>query len=162
MTEQAQAVVKLLKDREIKFDIVEHNAVYTIDEMLELNLPNQDAIAKNLFIRDDKKKNYYLLVIREDKRVNLKSLRDKLGSRPLTFASENDLSKILGLTKGAVTPFGILNDEERKVKVIFDESFCETLIGVHPNDNTATVWLDSSDLIYIIEQHGNSIEFMEM
>ena len=162
MTEQAQAVIKFLKDRKIEFDIVEHNAVYTIDEMLELNLPNPDAIAKNLFIRDDKKKNYYLIVIREDKRVQLKSLREKLGSRPLTFASENDLSKILGLTKGAVTPFGILNDEERKVKVIFDESFRETLIGVHPNDNTATVWLDSSDLISIIEQHGNSIEFMEM
>lgn len=162
MTKQAQAVVKLLKDREIKFDIVEHNAVYTIDEMLELNLPNQDAIAKNLFIRDDKKKNYYLLVIREDKRVPLKSLREKLGSRPLTFASENDLSKILRLTKGAVTPFGILNDEECKVKVIFDESFHEALIGVHPNDNTATVWLNSSDLISIIEQHGNSIEFMEI
>lgn len=162
MTEQAQAVITFLKHREIKFDIVEHNAVYTIDEMLELNLPNPDAIAKNLFIRDDKKKNYYLLVIREDKRVQLKALREKLGSRPLTFASENDLSKILGLTKGAVTPFGILNDEERKVKVIFDESFRETLIGVHPNDNTATVWLNSSDLISIIEQHGNSIEFMEM
>ena len=162
MTEQAQAVIKFLKDRKIEFDIVEHNAVYTIDEMLELNLPNPDAIAKNLFIRDDKKKNYYLVVIREDKIVQLKSLREKLGSRPLTFASENDLSKILGLTKGAVTPFGILNDEECKVKVIFDESFREALIGVHPNDNTATVWLNSSDLVSIIEQHGNSIEFMEM
>ena len=69
---------------------------------------------KNLFLRDDKKRHYYLVVVKKDKAVDLKGLRALLGSRPLSFASEQDLSRCLGLPKGAVTPLGILNDEYAK------------------------------------------------
>uniref|UniRef100_UPI0020796221 YbaK/EbsC family protein n=1 Tax=Clostridium sp. ZBS2 TaxID=2949976 RepID=UPI0020796221 len=131
-------------------------------EMMELNLPDTDVIAKNLFVRDDKKRNYYLLVIRNEKKVNLKKLKEKICSRPLSFASENDLNSILGLSKGSVTPLGIINDDERKVKVILDNTFNESLIGIHPNENTATIWLNVVDLVRIIKQHGNSVEFIEI
>lgn len=66
---------------------------------------------------------------------------------------------LLGLIPGAVTPLGILNDSERKVKFFLDEELVNGgLIGVHPNDNTATVWLKTTDLVYIIKEHGNDIE----
>ena len=162
MTERAQAVLTLLRDRKIQFDIVEHDTVYTIDEMLRLNLPHAEAVAKNLFLRDDKKRNYYLLVVREEKKVDLKALKEKIVTRPLSFASEGDLNQLLGLTKGSVTPFGILNDEDRRVKVLIDQSFWESLIGVHPNENTATVWMHIADLAEILEEHGNSVEFVEI
>jgi len=162
MTERAQAVLTLLRDRKIQFDIVEHDPVYTIDEMLRLNLPHAEAVAKNLFLRDDKKRNYYLLVVREEKKVDLKALKEKIVTRPLSFASEGDLNQLLGLTKGSVTPFGILNDEDRRVKVLIDQSFWESLIGVHPNENTATVWMHIADLAEILEEHGNSVEFVEI
>ena len=162
MTERAQAVLTLLGDRKIQFDIVEHDPVYTIDEMLRLNLPHAEAVAKNLFLRDDKKRNYYLLVVREEKKVDLKALKEKIVTRPLSFASEGDLNQLLGLTKGSVTPFGILNDEDRRVKVLIDQSFWESLIGVHPNENTATVWMHIADLAEILEEHGNSVEFVEI
>ena len=60
--------------------------------------------------------------------------------------------KLLGLTAGSVTPLGVLNDEERKVTVFLDRDFFEEsgLIGVHPNDNTATVWLKAEDLVRLI------------
>lgn len=66
---------------------------------------------------------------------------------------------ILGLKAGSVTPFGILNDEKRRVKVFLDKSFLESpgLIGIHPNENTATLWLKVEDLIQIIEKHGNEV-----
>ena len=162
MTEQAQSILDLLKDRDISFQVVEHNPVYTIDEMLQLNLPNPEAIAKNLFVRDDKKRNYYLIVAREEKRVELKSLRKKIDARPLTFASETDLNEILSLSRGAVSPFGILNDKEKKVKVILDQSFQDSLMGIHPNDNTATVWVHTADLAALLTEHGNSVEFVEI
>lgn len=162
MTERAQAVLTLLRDRKIQFDIVEHDPVYTIDEMLRLNLPHAEAVAKNLFLRDDKKRNYYLLVVREEKKVDLKALKEKIVTRPLSFASEGDLNQLLGLTKGSVTPFGILNDEDSRVKVLIDQSFWESLIGVHPNENTATVWMHIADLAEILEEHGNSVEFVEI
>lgn len=160
MTSPKQYVLNILQDNNIAFDIVEHKAIYTIAEMENLHLPNADAIAKNIFIRDDKKRNYYLFVVNNDKRINLKDIKNKLASRPLTFASENDLKTILGLNKGAVTPLGILNDEERKVQVFIDEVFRDTKIGVHPNENTATLWLRTKDLIAIIRQHENPVAFM--
>ena len=67
--------------------------------------------------------------------------------------------KLLELTAGSVTPLGVLNDEERKVTVYLDKDFFDEpgLIGVHPNDNTATVWLKAEDLVRMIEEHGNMI-----
>ena len=75
MTEQAQAVLTLLRERGIPFDVAEHVPVYTIEEMLSLHLPDAGSVAKNLFLRDDKRRNYYLLVIREEKTADLKALR---------------------------------------------------------------------------------------
>ena len=67
--------------------------------------------------------------------------------------------KVLGLAAGSVTPLGVLNDEERKVTVFLDRDFFDEpeMIGVHPNDNTATVWLKTEDLVRLIEDHGKRI-----
>lgn len=81
-----------------------------------MDIPYPEADAKNLFVRDDKKRNYYLITVKGDKKVDLKEFRKKNNTRPLRFASENDLMDILGLIPGAVTPLGILNDEERKCR----------------------------------------------
>ncbi len=71
---------------------------------------------------------------------------------------------IMGLIPGAVTPFGLLNDDERRVQFFIDKEFDMegALIGVHPNDNTATIWLKVSDLLKIIEEHGNRVHIMEI
>ena len=111
LSEQAQTVLSVLQTAHIEYHVKEHIPVYTIDEMSALHLPDGEAVAKNLFIRDDKKRTYYIVVIRQEKTANLKALRQTLGSRPLSFASEDDLWKYLKLTKGAITPLGALNDE---------------------------------------------------
>ena len=90
----------------IDYEVVNHTAITTIEEMSGLALPNADRIAKNLFLRDDKKRQYYLLVVRNEYRVNLKELKLILKSRPLSFASEEDLNRYLSLKSGAVTPLG--------------------------------------------------------
>lgn len=77
MSKKSKEVYDFLNRMEIKFKFIEHKEVYTIDDMMELNLPDTDVIAKNLFVRDDKKRNYYLLVIRQEKKVNLKKLKEK-------------------------------------------------------------------------------------
>lgn len=71
----------------------------------------------------------------------------------------DELADILGLIPGAVSPFGLLNDAEKKVVFYIDAAFKEGsgLIGIHPNDNTATVWLRAEDLIMIIQEHGNEV-----
>lgn len=154
-----QEVYDFLTSRGIEYEVTEHGSVFNMEEMSHVELPHPEADAKNLFVRDDKKRNYYLITVRGDKRVDLKKFREEHSTRQLSFASENDLMSLLGLIPGAVTPFGILNDSEKKVKFFLDEELVnDGLIGVHPNDNTATVWLKTTDLIDIITEHGNEVE----
>ena len=154
-----QEVYDFLTSRGIEYEVTEHGAVFNMEEMSHVELPHQEADAKNLFVRDDKKRNYYLITVRGDKRVDLKKFREEHSTRQLSFASENDLMSLLDLIPGAVTPLGILNDSEKKVKLFLDEELLKCgLIGVHPNDNTATVWLKTTELIDIITEHGNEVE----
>lgn len=154
-----EEIYEYLDSLNIKYEKNEHKAVYNMAELAEVELPHPEADAKNLFIRDDKKKNYYLISIKGDKKADLKTFRQKQGTRPLSFASENDLENILKLKPGSVTPLGLLNDKENKTVLYLDSDFVSpnSIIGVHPNDNTATVWLKTDDLIKIVESHGNKV-----
>lgn len=159
-----QDIYNYLKEKNIRHEITEHEAVYNMEEMSLIELPYPEADGKNLFVRDDKKRNYYLITVRGDKRVNLKEFRKKNQTRALSFATEEDLESILGLKAGSVSPFGLLNDDERKVWFFIDKSFFENrhLIGVHPNENTATVWLKAEDLVELIKDHGNEVSIVEI
>ena len=154
-----QETYDFLTDNGVEYEITEHEAVYNMEELDAVDLPYPGDDAKNLFVRDDKKRNYYLITVKGDKRVDLKEFRKTYGTRPLRFASEESLMSIMKLISGAVTPLGILNDDDRVVEFYIDEDFLagSGRIGVHPNDNTATVWLQASDLIKLIEDHGNNV-----
>ncbi len=157
-----QEVIDFLKRKGIAFTITEHEPVYTIEEMLERKIPNPETIAKNLFIRDDKKRNYYLVSVREDKHVNLKQFQEEQGTRRLSFASEADLEKILGLGRGAVTPLGLLNDSQKITRFYLDQDLADGEISVHPNENTATVKLRTRDLLVLLEENGTKIHIVKM
>lgn len=159
-----QDVYDYLKPKNIWYEITEHKAVYNMEELSEIDIPYPEYDAKNLFIRDDKKRNYYLITVKGNKRVNLKEFKNKNNTRSLSFASEKDLMDILGLKSGSVTPFGLLNDKECKVQFFIDKDFFKDkhIIGIHPNDNTATIWLKVEDLISIIKEHGNQVNVIEL
>ena len=159
-----QEIYAYLKESNIPYEITEHKAVYNMEELCEVGLPYPDRDAKNLFVRDDKKRNYYLITVKGGKRVNLKEFRKAHETRPLTFASPEDLMAIMKLIPGAVTPLGLLNDDELKVKFFLDRDLYggSGIIGVHPNDNTATVWLKTADLEGIIKAHGNDFEAVSL
>lgn len=154
-----QQIYDYLQENSIWHEITEHKAVYNMAELAEVPCPYPEADAKNLFVRDDKKQNYYLITVKGEKRVNLKAFRKAQGTRNLSFASAEDLLERLALIPGAVTPLGVLNDETRSVQVFLDQDFLQEpgLVGVHPNENTATVWLKTDDLIRIIREHGNEV-----
>lgn len=125
--------------------------------MLECNLPYPEIIAKNLFIRDDKKRNYYLIMVQEDKKSNLKKFQEQFDTRKLSFVSENDLMSILGLVKDSITLFGLLNNEEYKVQFYIGKKFSDVKLGIHQLENTAIIWISGKDLIKIINEYENQI-----
>lgn len=159
-----QETYDYLTQKGIEYEVTEHKAVFNMAELDEVKLPYPECDAKNLFVRDDKKRNYYLITVKGNKRVNLKEFRKQNGTKPLTFASPEDLLAIMGLTPGSVTPLGVLNDTELKVHAFIDKDFLAEpqIIGVHPNDNTATVWLKAEDLIRLMREHGNTVDAVEL
>ena len=146
----------------VDYEVTEHEAVFNMEELKTVELPYPEADAKNLFVRDDKKRNYYLITVKGDKRVDLKQFQKDQGTRKLSFASADDLMRIMKLIPGAVTPLGLLNDEEQKVTLFLDADFDGGLVGVHPNDNTATVWITAAELIRVIEEHGNKVNVVKI
>lgn len=148
-----------LDEHNIEYEITEHKAVFNMEELDSVDLPYPEWDAKNLFVRDDKKRNYYLITVKGDKRVDLKEFRKQQGLRALSFASAEDLLAIMQLTPGSVSPLGLLNDAEHRVHFYLDTEFTGNKIGVHPNDNTATVWMQADDLMEIIQKHGNAAEY---
>ena len=146
----------------VDYEVTEHEAVFNMEELKAVELPYPEADAKNLFVRDDKKRNYYLITVKGDKRVDLKQFQKDHGTRKLSFASADDLMHIMKLIPGAVTPLGLLNDEEQKVTLFLDADFDGGLVGVHPNDNTATVWITAAELIRVIEEHGNKVNVVKI
>ena len=157
-----QETYQYLAHHGVLYEVTEHAAVFNMEELDAVDLPYPEADAKNLFVRDDKKRNYYMITVKGDKRVNLKEFRKAHGLRNLSFASSEDLMRITGLIPGAVTPLGLLCDEERIVTLYVDAAFTGGLVGIHPNDNTATVWLRAEDLIGLIRDHGNEVHVTEI
>ena len=154
-----EEIYKYLEDRKIWFIHYEHQPVYNMQDLDKLDFKYKDNDEKNLFVRDDKRNNYYLITVKGMKKVDLKSLKKEQNTRNLTFANKEELNDILGLIPGAVSPFGILNDNNLKVKFFIDNELLndDNIIGIHPNDNTATIFMHTSDLINIIKEHGNEV-----
>ena len=147
---EIRKVLDVLDNAGIRYRMVSHDPVYTIEEMERLHLDADAEIAKNLFLRDARGKRHFLVVLCSCKTVDLKALRGQLGTSALSFASEDRLKRFLGLEKGA-----------RSVEVLFDRDLAGLpSLGVHPNRNTATVFLAFSDLESLIRSHGNSVSFV--
>ena len=138
-----QDLYALLRARNIPYEETAHPAVWSMEELHALCLPGEERILKNLFLRDDKKRRYYLVAIDGGRTADLKALRRTLDSRPLRFADAADLERLLGLLPGQVTPLGALRAPAGTVTVVLDASLRGRTVGVHPLENTATTFLRS-------------------
>lgn len=163
INELSQKVFNTLDELKIDYSVVDHPPAFDMADLESLNIDKKNEVVKNLFVMDEKKQRFLLIVAQKDRRVNLKDVKTKLGSKPLRFASDDFLMEYMGLTKGAVSPFGILNDEGKKVEVFIDSDlrFYEK-IGIHPNVNTQTVWIAPKDLEKLVKAHGNKFLYLNL
>lgn len=158
-----EKALKKLDELNIKYRLIDHPPVYTIEEMENLNLEEKGHIVKNLFLKNSNGKKHYLVVLKGDKKADLKSIRHQIESTALSFASEERLKKHLDLLKGAVTPLGIINDEQHCVNIVIDKDLRnQNIIGVHPNVNTSTVFINYNDMIKFINNFGNEILYVNI
>lgn len=161
--DESAAVFNRLDSLGIEYERIDHPAVYTMEEMYSLGIFNKGIIGKNLFLRDAKGKRHFLVFVYGDKHVSLAGIQEKLNISRCSFGSPERLYKYLGLTKGAVSPLGVVNDKNADVEFIIDREFIGCpCVGVHPNRNTSTLWMSFDSLEKVIKANGNRISFTDI
>lgn len=143
----------VLKKLEISYEEIEHDKVMSVEEAKQIENMIDGIGSKSLFLKD--KRNYYLIILEENKRADIKELASIIGCNKLSFASSERLREVLDLEEGSVTPFGIINDNENKVTLLIDKDLVDKKILFHPNVNTKTLSISYSDLIKFIEYENN-------
>ncbi len=135
---------------------VTHPPLHTVEESRALRGEIPGAHTKNLFLKD-KKDALFLVVALEDASIDLKRLHQRIGAAGrLSFGKAELLSETLGVTPGAVTPFGLINDDPPRVAVILDAALMANgTINCHPLVNTATTTIGSADLLAFIRATGH-------
>ena len=156
-------VLQILKSLGIEYVIHEHPAVYTVAEAEQYYGDVKGGKSKNLFLRNKNKSNYYLVILEGSKRLDLDALKATLNESKLSFASPEELKEFLGLTPGSVSPFGLINDKEKRVKVVIDEGLWgHERLHYHPNINTATLELSRDDFKKFLDSCGNTVTFSKI
>ena len=134
---------------------VEHPPVFTVEEAKALRGNLAGHHIKNLFLRN-KKEEMWLVVALEDRAVDLKRLGEALGAGRLSFGSPDRLRRHLGVEPGSVTPFALVNDEARVVRLALDRGLSEGgPVNAHPLVNTMTTAIALEDLLRLFEATGH-------
>jgi Ala-tRNA(Pro) deacylase len=151
-----------LRELEITTETIEHPPVYTVEQAQQHREGLRGGFSKNLFLRNKKGK-MWLVVAEESAPIDLKTLGRGLGAGPFSFASPARLERYLGVTPGAVTPFGLINDTEGVVRVVLDKRL-EALdpLNFHPLDNARTTAISPRDLLRFIEATGHPCDLVDL
>lgn len=152
-------IFEVLTKLNINYEVISHEAVYTVEQAKKIKHQLSGIGCKNLFIKD-KNKNYYLLILEENKKADFKTIEKAISTKGLTFASTEELKNILNLEPGSVTPLSIINDKDNKVLLIFDKDLKNNRILCHPNVNTKTLSLEFKDLERLIDYTKHKYIFL--
>lgn len=136
---------------------VTHPPLYTVADSQALRGEIDGAHTKNLFLRD-RKDRHFLLTVGEEAQIDLKTIHHVIGaSGKVSFGKAEQMLAWLGVTPGAVTAFGVVNDTEGKVTIIFDEALMRhDVINAHPLTNEATTSIARDDLLRFVEATGHA------
>lgn len=150
-----EALLTVLKELGIEHSFHAHRAVFTVAESEEVDAAIPGTHCRNLFLRDDKKNNF-LVVLQNATQVDIKKLPALIGSKKLSFGSADRLWEYLGVKPGSVCPYSIVNDTGNNVKICLDKSMMETdIVNFHPLKNTMTIGVKPADLIRFVEHCGH-------
>jgi Ala-tRNA(Pro) deacylase len=144
---------------------VDHAPVFTVEESKELRGQLPGGHVKNLFLRN-KKEEMWLVTVEESKRVDLKALGEKLtgatgGAAKLSFGSADRLMQYLGVIPGAVTPFAVINDKGKAVRMVLDEDLLRhEVVHAHPLVNFKATALAPKDLLRFLEAEAHPAQLI--
>ena len=147
-------LIDLLKNRNYKFEIHQHDALFTVEDSKNLRGKIGGAHTKNLFLKN-KKDEYFLLTCEETDKIELKKISKSLGFGNISFAKEERLDQYLKIKPGSVSPFALLNDENHIVNFYLEQTLYESkFVNFHPLINTFTITIETKRFIeFMIENN---------
>ncbi|MDY6326035.1 MAG: prolyl-tRNA synthetase associated domain-containing protein [Bacteroidales bacterium] len=154
---------ELLEKLGIEYEYIEHPEAPTIEIAKQYWAGHDAKHCKNLFFRNHKGNRHYLVILDCDCSMDIHSIEKRLHQGKLSFASEQRLSKYLGVKPGSVTPFGLINDEEHHVTLFIDRKLQEAdKLSFHPCVNTASLIVSRQDFIKFVEHTTNPYEWIDV
>lgn len=161
--QRRQRVFEFLDAHAIRYTWYEHPEAPTCEIALRYCRDDGARHCKNLFFRNHKGDRHYLVCFDAGQRLAIRDLELRLHQGKLSFASEQRMERLLGLKPGSVSPFGLINDAERHVRLFLDSRLrdCE-LLAFHPNDNRATVVIKQAEFARYLAAVGNPCEYLEL
>ena len=141
----------------------DHPPLYTVADSQALRGAIPGGHTKNLFLKD-KKDNFFLVTVDEEASVDLKQIHQLIGAASrVSFGKPEALLELLGVTPGAVTVFGLINDSSAKVKLVLDSALMENaVINAHPLTNEATTSIANADLLRFVEATGHDAVILKV
>ena len=141
-------VYDFLDALEVEYQRVDHEAAMTMDVCDEIDRALQAVICKNLFLCNRQETDFYLLMIPGSKKFKTKDLSAQIHSARLSFAKEEYMEEFLDITPGSVSVMGLMNDKEKRVKLLMDEDVVNSMyIGCHPCINTSSLRIKTEDMM---------------
>ena len=156
-------VEEKLKELGIEFEIVEHELALTNEQADSFIEGIEGVRTKTMFLTNKKKTDYYLLIMDDKKRLNMDLFGDIVQSKRIKMASPDSLNEKMTLPPGVVSPFGLLNNKEKDIKVYFDrEIMSEKRMSFHPNTNEKTIFIETTDLTKFIEEMSYEVNIIDL
>lgn len=145
---QEAAAFALLEKLRISYTRVSHDPAGTMELCEGISRALGVPVCKNLFLCNRQKTDFYLLTLPPDKPFHTKDLSHQIGSARLSFAPEEDLLRLLGVTPGSATVLGLMNDRDHRVRLLMDREIYESeYVSCHPCINTGTLKIRTADLL---------------
>ena len=156
-TPREQRVYELLDRLGIAYEYVDHPPAMTMEDCLEIDRILDAVICKNLFLCNRQQTQFYLLMLREDKRFRTAEVSKEIGSARLSFGPKEYMERCLDLSPGSVSVLGLMNDSGSRVQLLMDEDILRgEFFGCHPCVNTTSLRLRVSDLTdRILKEFGH-------
>ncbi len=157
-----KVVYKVFNELNITFVVHEHPPVYTVEEAQRYASQIEGMHCKNLFLRNKKGSQHYLLTSKHDRSIKLDYVAKSLGEKHLSFASEERLFRYLGVKTGSVSPLALINDKDLGTILLIDNSFqSKPKLNFHPNVNDKTVTISFEDFMKFINHCGNRFHIFQ-
>ena len=157
-----QQVANKLQELGITFDVVEHPPAFTTEQADSYIEGMEGVRTKTMFLTNKKKTQYYLLIMDDKKRLDMDNFKVQVGADRIRMASLDSLAEKMSLPAGTVSPFGLLNNEEKDVQVYFDKEIIgEERMTFHPNTNEKTIFVSTRDLFKFLQDLGYSYQVLE-